>query len=95
MGVAGLCTWTRNGTVLQACRASASNPPRGLGEARACYIYSASKQARRRCCVEGKQRQEYQKVSVELETKVAKYAAENGIKAAVKFQDQVPNAPKN
>ena len=44
----------------------------------------------------GKQRQEYQKVSIELKTKVAKYAAENGIKAAVKkFQDQVSNAPKN
>ena len=41
-------------------------------------------------------RQEYQKVSVQLKTKVAKYAAENGIKAAVKkFKDQLPNAPEN
>ena len=38
----------------------------------------------------GKQRQEYQKVSIELKSKVAKYAAENGIKAAIKkFQDMI------
>ena len=43
-----------------------------------------------------KQRQEYQKVSIELKTKVAKYATGNGIKAVVKkFQDQEPNATKN
>jgi len=44
----------------------------------------------------GKQRQKYQKVSIEVKTKVAKYVAENGVKATVmKFQGQVPNAPKN
>lgn len=46
----------------------------------------------------GKQRQEYQKVFLEVKIKVAKYAyaAENSIKAAVKkFQDQVSNAPMN
>ena len=44
----------------------------------------------------GKRRQEYEKVSTELKTKAARYAAENGVKAAVmKFQGQVPNAPKN
>ena len=38
----------------------------------------------------GKQGQEYQKVSIELKSKVAKYAAENGIKAAIKkFQDMI------
>ena len=33
--------------------------------------------------------------SIEVKTKVAKYVAENGVKAAVmKFQGQVPNAPQ-
>ena len=37
-----------------------------------------------------KQRQEYQKISIELRSKVAKYAEENGIKAAIKkFQDMI------
>ena len=41
-------------------------------------------------------RQEYQKVSVQLKTKIAKYAAENGLKAVVKkFKAQVPNSPEN
>ena len=43
-----------------------------------------------------RKRQEYQKVSTEMKSKIAKYAAENGVKAAVtKFEDQVPNAPQN
>ncbi len=41
-------------------------------------------------------RQAYQKISSEMKAKVAKYAAENGIKAAVcKFRSQVPSAPSN
>ena len=37
-----------------------------------------------------------QKVSTEMKSKIAKYAAENSVKAAVKkFKDQVPNAPQN
>ncbi len=41
-------------------------------------------------------RQEYQKMSLEMKTKIAKFAVENGIKAAVsKFQDKVPKAPEN
>ena len=44
----------------------------------------------------GRKRQEYQKVSTEMKSKIAKYAAENSVKAAVKrFKDQVPNAPQN
>jgi len=52
-------------------------------------------------CVEatisiGKKRSEYQKVSAQLKTKIGKYAAENGIKAAVRrYKEQVPNAPEN
>ena len=54
------------------------------------------KQANKQILSKGKRRQEYQKVSTELKTKVAKHAAENGVKAAVKkFQDRVPNATKN
>ena len=45
---------------------------------------------------QGAKRQEYQKKSLEMKTKIAKFAVENGIKAAVnKFQDKVPNAPEN
>ncbi len=41
-------------------------------------------------------RQEYQKISVEMMTKIAKFAVENGIKATVnKFQDKVLKAPEN
>ena len=41
-------------------------------------------------------RQEYQKISVEMKTKIAKFVVENGIKAALnKFQDKVPKAPEN
>lgn len=44
----------------------------------------------------GKRRQEYQKVSIEMKNKIAKYAVENGVKSAVeKFKNQVPNAPPN
>ena len=44
----------------------------------------------------GAKRQTYQKISTELKTKIGKYAAENGIRAAVtKFKDKVSNSPKN
>ena len=43
-----------------------------------------------------RKRQKYQKVSTEMKSKIAKYASENGVQAAVKrFKEQVPNAPKN
>ena len=41
-------------------------------------------------------RGQYQKVSIETKTKIAKYAAENGVTGAVKkFKRSIPNAPKN
>uniref|UniRef100_A0A1X7ULW5 Uncharacterized protein n=1 Tax=Amphimedon queenslandica TaxID=400682 RepID=A0A1X7ULW5_AMPQE len=43
-----------------------------------------------------KARGSYNKLSIERKTEIAKYAVENGIKAAVrKFEGSVPNAPKN
>ena len=48
------------------------------------------------CAITSKNRQDYQKHSTEIKSKIAKYAAENGVKAAVsKFESKVPNAPKN
>ena len=36
------------------------------------------------------------KISTEMKSKIAKYAAENSVKSAVnKFKDQVPNAQEN
>ena len=71
------CTWARNGAVLQA------RLPNPHGDLAKLVPTTSIKQANKHVedvMSKGKQRQEYQKVSIELKTKVAKYEAETASK---------------
>ena len=75
--------------------------PRAHGELSRCVPSKSIKEANK--AVESllskgssRKRQDYHEVSTEMKSKIAKYAAENGIQAAIKkFKEQVPNALEN